>query len=135
MMEPGRTISPGRATLALAALLFFCSGALGLGYEFIWIRSAALVVGASQIALGTVLTAFFFGLASGSYVTGRYLRSDRTSPLFVYGLFEAAIGVFALAFPVLFPALRSVYAWAYPVFDHSSVSLFALRFLLLFLLF
>ena len=37
--------------LLLAAFLFFCSGALGLGYELIWIRKAALVVGASQIAL------------------------------------------------------------------------------------
>ena len=122
-------------TFALAVFLFFCSGALGLGYEFIWIRSAASVVGTSQIALGTVLTAFFFGLASGSYVTGRFLRTDRVSPLFVYGLFEAAIGIFALAFPVLFPALRTVYTFVYPLCGQSAVAVFALRFGLLFVLF
>ena len=58
----------------LASILFFCSGALGLGYELIWIRKAALVVGASQIALSTVLTSFFLGMGLGCYVVGRYSR-------------------------------------------------------------
>ncbi len=126
---------PARATTVIAAFLFFCSGALGLGYELIWVRSAASVVGSSQLALGTVLAAFFVGLASGSYVVGRYVRSARFSPLFLYGGFEAAVGVFALAFPVLFPALKTVYGLAYPLFDHSTTTLFALRFALLFVLF
>ena len=48
-----------RAALPLAAVLFFLSGALGLGYQLVWVQRAALVVGASQIALSTVLTSFF----------------------------------------------------------------------------
>jgi predicted membrane-bound spermidine synthase len=115
-------------------LLFFLSGALGLGYEFVWIRKAALVVGASQIALSTVLTSFFLGIALGSYVVGRYLRSRRVSPLFVYGVFEAAIGLFALAFPLLFEGLEEVYGVLYPLAAASDVLLFALRFGLLFAL-
>ena len=41
-----------RSRYRIAGALFFLSGALGLGYELVWIRKAALVVGASQIAAG-----------------------------------------------------------------------------------
>jgi len=122
-------------TLLLASFLFFVSGALGLGYEWIWIRKAALVVGASQIALSTVLTAFFAGLAAGSYTVGRYVRSRRFNALATYGLFEIAIGCFALAFPSLFAVLGKVYAAAYPAFAGSAAGLLLLRFGLLFALF
>jgi len=125
---------PRSPSLAIATALFFFSGALGLGYELVWIRKAALVVGASQIAMSTVLTSFFLGIAFGSYFVGRYLRSTRFSPLFVYGVFEAAIGVFALAFPWLFELLELIYGAAYPLVAGSDTLLFALRFVLLFLL-
>ena len=38
------------------------------------------------------------GIALGSLFVGRHLRSRRWSPLVVYGLFELAIGAFALTF-------------------------------------
>ncbi|MBN1442557.1 MAG: hypothetical protein JXA90_07600 [Planctomycetes bacterium] len=123
-----------KRTIHVATLLFFASGALGLGYELVWIRKAALVVGASQIALSTVLTSFFLGLALGSYVVSHHLRSRRWSPLRVYGVFEVMIGIFALAFPFLFDALEAAYASLYPLVMGSSFALFAVRFLLLFLL-
>ncbi len=124
--------STPRTAFPLAASLFFLSGALGLGYELIWIRKAALVVGASQIAMSTVLTAFFLGLGLGSLFVGRSRRAQRRSPLFTYGLFEIAIGVFALAFPWLFTVLEAIYGAAYPIVGQSAPALFALRFLLLF---
>jgi hypothetical protein len=119
----------------LAGLLFVLSGALGLGYQLVWVRKATLVVGASQIALSTVLTSFFLGLALGSLVVGRYLRSRRLSPLFVYGLFEAAIGLYALAFPFLFGRAEASYAALYGLAADSQQGLFLLRFGLLFVLF
>ena len=73
--------------LVLAAFLFFLSGGLGLGYELVWVHKAQQIVGSSQVALSTVLASFFLGVALGSLVVGRYLRSSRWSPLFVYGLF------------------------------------------------
>ena len=121
-------------SLPIATTLFFLSGALGLGYELVWIRKAALVVGASQIALSTVLTSFFLGIALGSYFVGTRLRAKRYSPLFVYGLFEVAIGVFALAFPWLFELLELLYGSLYPSVQGSALLLFATRFLLLFVL-
>ena len=124
-----------RSRLPLAALLFFVSGALGLGYELIWIKKAALVVGSSQIALATVLTSFFLGLGLGSLFVGRYLRNRHRSPLFIYGLFEAAIGLFALAFPILFRGMEAVYGALWPLVGESAAGLFGVRFVLLFLLF
>ena len=118
----------------LASILFFCSGALGLGYELIWIRKAALVVGASQIALSTVLTSFFLGMGLGCYVVGRYSRKRKRSPLFIYGLFEIGIGLFALAFPWLFDLLEGCYAAIYPLVESSDTLLFTTRFALLFAL-
>ena len=114
-------------SLAISSVLFFASGALGLGYQLVWIRKAALVVGSSQIALSTVLTSFFLGLALGSLFVGRHLRSRRWSPLFVYGLFEAAIGIFALAFPTLFGLVETAYAALHPLFQTYAPGLFLLR--------
>lgn len=123
------------ATAAIACLLFFVSGALGLGYQLVWVQKAALVVGSSQIALATVLTSFFLGLGLGSLVVGRRLRSSRRSPLEIYGWFELAIGLFALAFPLLFHGVEAVYAGLFPAFAQLPVGLFLLRFSLLFALF
>lgn len=123
-----------RSRFLFAATLFFASGALGLGYELVWIKKAALVVGASQLALATVLTSFFLGLGLGSLVVGRRLRSARFSPLATYGLFELGIGVYALAFPHLFELLELAYGALYPLAAGSGAALFALRFVLLFAL-
>jgi spermidine synthase len=123
-----------RATFALVSALFFVTGMLGLGYELIWIRQAALVVGASQIALSTVLTAFFLGLALGSYVIGHVWKS-RIPPLVLYGLFEVGIGIYALLFPWLFTLTEEAYGALYPAFAGSGAALFALRFSLLVVLF
>jgi len=128
-------VKPGRAALGLAVALFFASGALGLGYELLWLRKAALMVGASEIALSTVLTAFFLGLALGSETFGSRLGAARTAPLALYGRLELGVGVYALAFPWLFQATKALYGAAYPLVADLPAGLFALRFTLLVLLF
>jgi spermidine synthase len=129
--------NPGRNSRIqlVASCLFFASGALGLGYQLVWVKKAALIVGGSQIALSTVVASFFLGLALGSLYVGRHLRSRRWSPLVVYGLFEVAIGAFALAFPILFGVVESAYSALYPSFSDSASALFAMRFALLFVFF
>ena len=122
---------PRRGSALLAGALFVLSGALGLGYQLVWIRKATLVVGASQIAVATVVTSFFLGLALGSLAVGAHLRSRRFSPLYVYGLFEAAIGIYALAFPLFFEWVEAAYGVLYPFVANSSEALFLLRFGLL----
>lgn len=120
-----------RHSLWLAGALFVVSGALGLGYQLAWIRKASLIVGTSQLALSTVVAAFFIGMALGSLVTGNALRSKRFSPLVVYGLFEAGIGLYALAFPWLYDATSATYAAVYPAVSHSAAWLLLTRFALL----
>lgn len=127
--------TPRLGAALLAGVLFTLSGALGLGYQLVWIRKATLIVGSSQLALSTVLTSFFLGLALGSLWVGGHMRSRRFSSLFVYGLFEAGIGLYALAFPLLFGWVQTTYGALYGIAAGSGEALFLLRFVLLFLLF
>lgn len=77
--------------------LFFASGSCGLIYQVVWTRKLVLLFGATAHAVGTVLFIFFLGLGVGSLWGGRIAdRSHR--PLFLYGLFEIIIGVWALGF-------------------------------------
>jgi len=95
---------------ALRALvpLFLVSGGTSLVYETVWARQLHLVFGTSQLAICTVLAAFMLGLALGAWLAGRLARRARR-PLLVYGLLEAFIGVYALAFPSLVSAVEPIY--------------------------
>jgi spermidine synthase len=115
--------------------MFFCSGALGLGYELLWIKQAALLVGATQLAMATVLTSFFCGLALGALVTATRLRTTRLPPMAMYGAFELGVGVFALCFAGVFDAGRDVYGALHPLVASAPWALSALRFSILFVMF
>jgi len=107
-----------RLSSAAALTCFFGSGFLALVYELCWIRKASLVFGATSFALSTVLGVFFAGLALGSYLSGRYARLT-TRPLRAYAVIELALGIVAVATPILFRFADHVFGWLYPlVFDH-----------------
>ncbi len=79
------------------AVLFFVSGASGLLYQVIWTRRLVLLFGTTAYAVSAVLAVYFVGLGLGSLWGGRL--ADRTRrPLLWYGIFEAGIGVWAVAF-------------------------------------
>ncbi len=113
--------------------LFFVTGFTGLIYELLWVRMFTLVFGATVLAVSTVLTAFFAGLALGSFVFGRVV--DRFGkPLLLYGLLELGIGVYAVFVPALIPHAQGVDA---VLTQHASASFYVLsltRFLVCFLL-
>ncbi len=91
-----RTLGPLAAILAF----FFVSGACGLLYQVVWTRKLVLLFGTTAYAVSTVLSIFFIGLGAGSLWGGRI--ADRTArPLFVYGVFELLIGVWAIVFILL----------------------------------
>jgi spermidine synthase len=95
------------STPALFAI-FFITGLTGLAYELVWIRLLVLVFGSTQFAVTTVLTTFMTGLALGSLVFGRV--SERTvNPIRLYGVIEIGIGLYCLASPMIFDAMRSIY--------------------------
>jgi spermidine synthase len=89
----------------LLMLAFFLSGASGLIFQTVWVRSLTRYLGATTPALATVLGVFMAGLALGSTLGGRL--ADRTRhPLRLYALLEVGIAALGLL------ATFGIMAWA-----------------------
>src|SRR6185295_16283477 len=104
-------------------------GATGLIYEVLWARMLGLVFGATTLAVSTVLAAFMGGLALGSGLAGRWAGAVRR-PVRAYGLLEIAIALYALAVPLLFSLVDSLYAIIWQHFHPGFVAFSLWRFLL-----
>ncbi|MBI5598888.1 MAG: fused MFS/spermidine synthase [Deltaproteobacteria bacterium] len=89
-------------------ILFLGSGLTGLIYQVVWTKYLTLIFGVSLLAVSTVLSCFFGGLALGSYLGGKWV--DRRGQGFTwYGAAEGLIGLYAFAFPSLLDLNRLVY--------------------------
>lgn len=109
------------------AVLFFLSGACALVYQVMWLRLLALVFGVTVYAASTVLASFMAGLAAGSYGAGR-LASRFTSPLRAFGLLEIAIGLSALATPMLLDVVKGIWVQLQPSLPASLAFVTVARF-------
>src|SRR5262245_45216006 len=105
---------------ALALILTVLTGFTGLVYEVTWQKCLATLLGSHAEATAAVLGIFLGGLSVGyalfGWVSRRVLAeapqgSGTSRLLLVYGAVEAGIGVWAVAFPLLFEAVRAVSAW------------------------
>ena len=85
---------------ALLLFLVILSGATGLVYQSLWLRSFGLVFGTTTDAVALVLAVFMGGLGLGSYLAG---RRRSLSPLRDYARVEMGIGISAL---ITLPLLR-----------------------------
>jgi spermidine synthase len=93
-------------------VLFFLSGFCGLVYEIAWIRKATLLFGATTLAVSSVISIFFAGLAIGAWFSGAWSkRSER--PLRLYGFIEIVIGIAAAMTPLLFWIADGVFTTLY----------------------
>src|SRR5262245_6332544 len=137
VVPPGASASGavlrGSVPLLAVVLLFIVSGAAGLVYEVIWIRSLTLVFGKTVHAASAVLAAFMAGLAIGSAWGGRVI--DRriaagAHPLKIYGLLEAGIGLAALLLPLVMSGIGLLYVALSGPFEHLSIWLSGMRFVL-----
>jgi spermidine synthase len=90
------------------ALSFFASGATALGYEVLWERSLRLSFGISTYSVAIVAGAFMAGMSFG-YARGRAAWLREFHPLRVYAVAEAAVALYALAFPWLHAVVDTVY--------------------------
>lgn len=97
-----------RTIRRIVLALFFLSGACGLVYEVVWMRMLTLVFGATALATAAILSAFFAGLALGSFSFGKAADRSR-NPLALYAALEAGVGVFAFLMPVLLAGVTSLY--------------------------
>ena len=97
------------------SILYFClflSGLTSLTYELIWIKQLRLVFGGTLYAISAVLCAFMAGLALGAWGISKYLQRpgrEKISLVWLYGLLEGGIGLYALLFPWLLEGLSSIY--------------------------
>lgn len=83
---------------------FFLSGAAALILQVLWTRMMGHVLGASALAVSTVLTVFMGGLALGSHLGGRWApRVQR--PLLVFAVLEAGVGLYGLMVPAMLESL------------------------------
>jgi spermidine synthase len=108
-------------------LLFLVSGATGLLYEVVWMRSLGTVFGNTVLAASTVLTSFMLGLALGGWLLGRVADRIRR-PLRLYAYLELAIGIYALAFPSILLGVDRFYLWFYQTSEPDFYVLNLVRF-------
>ena len=101
------------AGLALTVL----TGFSGLVYEVTWQKYVATLLGSHSEATAAILGIFLAGLSVGYSLFGRLTarivedarRREKPPRLFLfYALIEGSIGVYALAFPWLFDAVRAI---------------------------
>jgi spermidine synthase len=118
-----------RKALSLIAICFLFSGATGLIYEVLWARMLGLVFGVTTLAIGLVLAAFMGGLALGSAIAAR-LAARITRAVRTYALIEIAIGVYAIAVPLLFRGIDGVYAASWQRFHQGFYGFALARFAL-----
>src|SRR5690606_15434703 len=81
--------------------IFTISGFSGLIYESIWSHYLKLFLGHAAYAQSLVLIIFMGGMALGSWLAARFSSRWRT-PVLVYALVEAVVGLFALGFHGVF---------------------------------
>ena len=98
----GRDSLPARLVLLGIGISGFCA----LGYEVLWTRVLALVIGATVYGFTIMLVAFLTGIASGSGTYGLFRKirgrpaKDPKIPVAGFGLVQVVIGLSALAVTV-----------------------------------
>src|SRR5688572_9103027 len=90
-------------------VLFTVSGFAGLIYESVWTHYLKLFLGHAAYAQSLVLVVFMGGMAAGAAYCGRR-SATLASPLALYALVEALVGLAALAFH---PVFVGVTDWSY----------------------
>ncbi len=113
----------------LAASFLLLSGLASLTYQIAWVRLLGLSFGSTSESIGTVLAAFFLGMALGSALAERITR-HRINTLTPYIVLEVGIGVSGLGLLPILLHLDGLVALA-PAFGTSLSLKFALAFLLL----
>ncbi|MBI4863976.1 MAG: fused MFS/spermidine synthase [Candidatus Riflebacteria bacterium] len=118
---------PGRRFFLV---LFLASGFAGLVFEVVSSKLLGLLMGNSIYSITTVVTSFMAGLALGSFLADRICRGRR--PLMVYGLLEAAVGLFCLSFPFMLDLAHPILKIAYAHLQDHFYLLSLIRFVIAF---
>jgi len=116
----------------LILILFFLSGFVGLLYEVVWTRIFGLIFGNTTLAISTVLSAFFLGLALGGWFLGK--TADRhKNPLRLFAWLELGVGLGALLLLLLHQPLEIFFAWLHPHLVNQVFLFYLIKFIVAFL--
>ncbi|QTA83080.1 Spermine/spermidine synthase domain-containing protein [Desulfonema limicola] len=113
--------------------LFTLSGFCGIVYEVVWSRLAILIFGSTTYAVSSVLGVFFFGLAMGSWLCGKYIEKIKNLIRF-YSYLEFGIGAYAMIFLLLLSAVQALHSLVFPYLFENSILLNLFRIFLSFIL-
>jgi spermidine synthase len=105
----------------IVLVCFFSSGISGLIYQILWTRMIVKVIGGAPYAISIILTIFMGGLGLGAYLVSKNIdRIKETERLLkTYGLLELAIGIYAVAIPLLLKGFLPLYGVLYnQLYDH-----------------
>ena len=97
------TTRPSRS--GLLYVLFFFSGAAGLGCQMVWVRILAAGLGHEAPAMLGVTSAFLGGMAVGAWVLGRRI-GDGANGARWYGGLELLIGTWSMLSALFIPAIN-----------------------------
>jgi spermidine synthase len=86
-------------------LLFFASGIPAILYQIVWQRALFSLYGINIESVTIVVSAFMLGLGVGSLVGGTLSKSNRVSPLSLFGAAELGTALFALGSLTIFKAI------------------------------
>jgi len=111
----------------LIAILFI-SGFSALLYQVIWIRHINLIFGVHVYSTCTVIASFMAGISLGSYLLGKYIDRSK-SPLTVFLIIEALIGIYGLIFPYIIKLLNNSILSLNLLNDTSTLVLYLVKFL------
>jgi spermidine synthase len=119
--SPIETNPPVTSLLARLALCAFAlSGFCALAYEVLWTRILVFFLGSTTYAFSTMLAAFLFGIAFGSFIFAWI--ADRVKSLgSLFGLVQLGIGLSAVVLIPVFGELYSISSAFQKTFGPSRV--------------
>ncbi|MCX6557043.1 MAG: fused MFS/spermidine synthase [Candidatus Aminicenantes bacterium] len=121
---PIKKLRKKNKTEILVYTVFILSGLSALIYQIYFMKKISLIFGSTALAVTTVLAAYMFGLAAGSYMGGKF--ADRVkSPIKIYAYAELSVGMLLLVSPSLFNWLEHIYV---SIGKSSSLTLLNLTF-------
>jgi spermidine synthase len=122
---------PRKSGIWFITLLFIFSGISGIIYEVIWVRYFGLVFGNTVFASSTVLSVFMTGLASGSWLFGKYVDRQKNA-LTTYVYLEIGIGIFGLLVPLCINGVVPLYTFIFRHYHPSFYQISLIRLLVSF---
>lgn len=93
-------MEPKKSNDRLLLIAFLLSGFVALGYEMVWTRLLALVLGGELLGVLGVLAGFFLGMVLGAFVLSRHARRT-ANPIKMFLVLECVIAVYGLISPHL----------------------------------